>query len=563
MNLLSTGNIFTEIHLNRSKSTLIVGENGSGKSSIIEALTFGLYGKPFRNINKPQLVNSITNKGLMVEVEFTIGKKKYLVRRGMKPNIFEIYLNEKLLNQNADGREYQEFLEKNILKLNFKSFSQIVVLGSANYVPFMQLSAHARRGVVEDLLDIQVFSIMNTLLKEKIGNNKSEILDTEYAIAMCEQKIELHQKHIIDLKQNNDELIILRSKMVEEQENEIEIHRKKISDLMAQVEAFNQEIIDREKVASRKSKLIQIETTLEDKVKKLNKEIKFFHDYDNCPTCKQGIDHDFKINTIESRSGKLTEVKDALSKLESGIKSSSERLQEIERINKEISKLNAEISNNNNSITLANRRIVELNSEIATLNKQASKIELDSKDLKQYNKELTAKKKQKEILLKQKALYEIAAFLLKDTGIKTKIIKQYIPVMNKLINKYLAAMDFLCEFQLDENFNEVIKSRYRDEFTYASFSEGEKARLNLALMLTWRTIAKLRNSAATNLLILDETLDGALDASGTDEFVEILDGLTADTNTFVISHRNSDTLYDKFHSVLRFEKHGNFSRIAE
>lgn len=560
-NLLSTGNQFTELDLNRSSSTLIVGENGAGKSTLIEALTFALYGKPFRNINKPQLLNSITGKGLLVECEFSIGKKEYMIRRGMKPNIFEIYQNGEMLNQNAGARDDQEFLEKNILKLNFKSFGQIVVLGSANYVPFMQLPSMQRRAVVEDLLDIQIFSVMNSLLKDKINVNREEMSDVDYKIRLLEQKIELHSKHIDTLKSNNDELIAQKRAKIEEHEKAIVLHRATVEGLMSQVEDLNQQIADQNKMESRKHKLVQMESSLEDRVRKLNKEIQFFHDHDNCPTCKQGIDHDFKIKTLDARSSKKGEIEDALVKLETEITNTQARLDFINRTNEQIQQFNISIQSNNQQISFLQRYINDLNKEIEDLIEQGNKIHTDLDDTEKYETELSGHKKQKELLSKQKAVYDIAAHLLKDTGIKTRIIKQYVPVMNKLINKYLAAMDFFVNFELDDQFNETIKSRFRDEFSYASFSEGEKMRIDLALMFTWRAIAKLRNSASTNLLIMDEVFDSSLDSAGTEEFLKILETLTQDTNTFIISHKG-DQLFDRFHSVIKFEKHSNFSRIA-
>lgn len=560
-NLMSTGNVFTELDLTKSSSTLIVGENGAGKSTFIEALTFALYGKPFRNINKPQLLNSITGKNLLVELEFSIGKKDYMVRRGIKPNIFEIYHNGNLVNQQAAARDDQEYLEKNILKLNFKSFSQIVVLGSANYVPFMQLPAQQRRAVVEDLLDIQIFSIMNSILKDKILTNKSDLQDVDYRINLCEQKIELHSKHIDTLKANNDELIQQKRTKIAEHENAIELHRVSVEGLMSQVEDLNEQIADQSKVEGRKTKLVQMESSLEDRIRKLNREIQFFHDHDNCPTCKQGIDHDFKTRTVEVRSSKKAEIEDALQKLESEIESAQERLEFISRTNIEIQKFNTAISSTNQQISFLQRYIKDLNNEIEELEAQANRISTDTDESEQYEKELQGYNKQKESLSKQKAILDVSSSLLKDTGIKTKIIRQYVPIMNKLINKYLAAMDFFVNFELDESFNETIKSRFRDEFSYASFSEGEKMRIDLALMFTWRAIAKLRNSASTNLLIMDEVFDSSLDSAGTEEFLKILETLTQDTNTFIISHKG-DQLFDRFHSVIRFEKHSNFSRIA-
>ncbi len=491
-NLLSTGNQFTELDLNRSSSTLVVGENGAGKSTFIEALTYALYGKPYRNINKPQLLNSITGKGLLVELEFSIGKKEYMIRRGMKPNVFEIYLNGEMLNQNAGARDDQEYLEKNILKLNFKSFSQIVVLGSANYVPFMQLPSMQRRAVVEDLLDIQIFSVMNSLLKDKMNVNREDMNSIDYKISLLEQKIELHSKHIDTLKSNNDDLILQKRYKIAEHDHAILRHRATVEDMMTQVENLNQQIADQNKVENKKTKLVQMESSLEDRVRKLNKEIQFFHDHDNCPTCKQGIDHDFKTQTLDKRTGKKVEIEEALVKLEAEILTTEERLAFINRTNDQIQQFNVSIQSNNQQISFLQRYINDLNKEIEALIDQGNKINTDLDDTEKYETELAGHKKQKELLSKQKAVFDVAAHLLKDTGIKTRIIKQYVPIMNKLINKYLAAMDFFVNFELDEQFNETIKSRFRDEFSYASFSEGEKMRIDLALMFTWRAIAKLR-----------------------------------------------------------------------
>lgn len=560
-NLLSTGNQFTELDLNRSSSTLVVGANGAGKSTFIEALTFALYGKAFRDINKPQLINSITGKNLLVEVEFSIGSKEYMVRRGIKPNIFEIYQDGSLLNQNARNYDYQEEFERNVLKLNFKSFTQIVVLGSANYVPFMQMKSAERRKVVEDLLDIQIFSVMNSLLKDKVQQNKADISNIDYTINLCEQKIDMHKKHINSLKANNDELIQQKEDKIAEHEKSIAAHQEVVNETMIVAEALNQEISDQGKLEGRKTKLLQFESTFEDKLRNIKKEIQFYHDYDNCPTCKQGIDHTFKQETIDSRKAKETEFQEAMTKLEDEIVSTNERLHEIGKINSQIHTLNEHIQHNNQQIRFLNRYIVDLNVEIDSLREHGRKIKTNADETKKYLKELDEYTAQKESLSNQKALYDVAGVLLKDTGIKTKIIKQYVPVMNKLINKYLAAMDFFVNFELDESFNETLKSRFRDEFSYASFSEGEKLRIDLALMFTWRAIAKLRNSASTNLLIMDEVFDSSLDAAGTEEFLKILETLTSDSNVFIISHKG-DQLYDKFHSVIRFEKQANFSRIA-
>jgi DNA repair exonuclease SbcCD ATPase subunit len=560
-NLLSTGNQFTEIFLNKSKSTLVVGKNGAGKSSFIEALTFALYGRSFRNINKPQLINSITGKGLLVELEFSSNNKDYMIRRGMKPNVFEIYQSGSLLNQNADAREYQDILEKNILKLNYKSFCQVVVLGSTNFVPFMQLSAMQRREVVEDLLDIQVFSTMNSILKDKVAANKHSLFELDYNIGLLEQKIELHKKHINSLKQNNDELVEQKRTKIDEHVEKITQHTNDVCQLTDSINQLNEQVADEKKTKDKQQKLVQMESSLEERLRKLTKEIQFFHDHDSCPTCKQGIDHTFKTSTISARISKQTEIQQALEKLEQEVVTTNSRIQEIANINKQLQKLNEKINYNNNNIRFLNQSIAELNKEIDQLRQQGKKIETDYDETERCVEELEQSKKQKETLLKEKSLLDVASHLLKDSGIKTKIIKQYAPIMNKLINKYLAAMDFFVNFELDESFNETIKSRHRDNFSYDSFSEGEKARLDLALMFTWRAIATLRNSASTNLLIMDEVFDGSLDNNGASELLEILTNLTADSNVFIISHK-SDGLYDKFHSVIKFEKHGNFSRIS-
>ena len=560
-NMLSTGNQFTEVALDRSKSTLIVGENGAGKSTILDALSFALYGKPFRNINKPQLVNSMTQKNLVVECEFMVGSKHFCVKRGIKPQIFEIYQNGEMINQNSSARDYQEYLEKSILKLSFKSFGQIVILGSANYLPFMQLPAHARREVIEDLLDIQIFTTMNNLLKEKITTNKSAITDTDYQINLIENKVEMTLKHINSLKTNNDHLIRQKDEMIKEIDTLVCQAEHDIAVQNGILDTHSAKIADAEKVANKKSKLVELESQLESKVRTLKKEIRFYHDNDSCPTCRQGIDHDFKNETVTDRQSKEQEITDALVKIEDEITTINTRIAEITAINKEITAINTKITELNSDIRSWNSSICTLEQEIKNLKKNTTVIDESKEDLHVLNSHLIVQQKYKEELANERSVIEVAGVLLKDSGIKTRIIKQYVPIMNKLINKYLAAMDFFVQFELDENFNEKIKSRFRDEFSYASFSEGEKSRLDLALMFTWRAIAKLRNSASTNLLILDEVFDSSLDTSGNDNLMDILSNIT-DGNIFVISHKG-DQLYDKFHSVIKFEKHSNFSVIKQ
>jgi len=560
-NFLSTGNVMTEIHLDRSNSTLVVGDNGAGKSTMLDALCFALFSKPFRNINKPQLVNAITGKHTLVEVEFSVGGKEYLVRRGIKPAVFEILVNGELLNQDSSSREYQEVLEKNILRMNPKSFSQIVVLGSANFVPFMQLPSQHRREVIEDLLDIQIFSVMNSLLKDKQSDNKVKTTDVDYRIDLCEQKIELHKKHIETLNRNNAAIITQKQGKIDEYNEASEQLISTNGDLTVQVTKLSFQITDSDKLNSKVKKIQDMDRQLKERIKKLDKDIQFFHDHDNCPTCKQGIDHDFKANTIEQRSLKSQEINDALVKLEDEYTKANTRIGEINTINGQIKTLNESITENFRQIQYNNNYIRDLNKEIEDLKKEYASDTSSIDELRDLKQTLTESKTLKETLAFQKALHDVAGYVLKDTGIKTKIIKQYVPIVNKLINKYLAAMDFFVQFELDETFNETIRSRFRDDFSYASFSEGEKMRIDLSLMFTWRAIAKLRNSASTNLLIMDEVFDSSLDSGGTEEFLKILETLAQDTNVFVISHKG-DQLYDKFHSVIRFEKHSNFSRIA-
>ena len=560
-NFLSTGNTFTEIDLNRSKSTLIVGENGAGKSTILDALSFSLYGKPFRKINKPQLMNSINNKNMVVEVEFEIGKHQYKIARGMKPNLFEVYQNGNLVNQNAEMKEYQEMLEKQILKLNHKSFSQIVILGSASFTPFMQLPAAHRREVIEDLLDIEIFSTMNILLKGKVLQNKEQIIDADVEIKLAQQKIDLYRQNVEKLKQNNDELIAdYRVKIDQAQQDFykwVGLQRSSQNENTG----LREKITDESKITTKLKKLDELSYKFTDKQKKIEKEISFYHDNDNCPTCKQELQVDFKQSKVDTRHFQLQELNDALQKLKEEKKVCYARIDEIQEVNRQISANLDGIDEYIHQIRMCENTINAYTNNIKTIESQTSKNDVNAIEFEQLNDSLEKSIDKKNKLADYKNTLDLAASLLKDTGIKTKIIKQYVPVMNKLINKYLASMDFFVNFELNENFEEKIKSRYRDEFSYDSFSEGEKLRIDLALLFTWRAIAKLRNSASTNLLIMDEIFDSSLDNSGTEEFLKILNTLTQDTNVFIISHKG-DSLYDKFHSVIKFEKHKNFSRIA-
>lgn len=559
-NFMSTGNQMTEVKLDRSKSTLVVGDNGAGKSTILDALSFALYGKAFRDINKPQLINSITGKNCLVECEFKIGGKEYLVRRGMKPYFFEIIQNGKLINQDSRVTEYQDMLEKHILKLTHKSFGQIVVLGSANFVPFMQLAPYVRREVIEDLLDIQIFSTMNTLLKEKVNENRVAIQDVEQRILLIENKIELQKKHIKSIKENNDSLIENKREIIQETMDKITEANLELQRLKEDLKYNMDAITDEKKTASKLSKTLELEKQLTEKVKVTKREVKFYHDNDDCPTCKQTLEPTFKANKVAKKTQLLDKYVNAVAQLESEITSVEERLDEIKAINKIIESINKNIASYNNQIFSWNENITLLNNEIESIRNNTKIIDGTKSDVKKLKEDLKIEAKLRSELFEERTLINISSFLLKDNGVKTKIIRQYVPVMNKLINKYLSALDFFVQFELNEKFEESIKSRYRDEFKYNSFSEGEKMRIDLALLFTWRMIAKMRNSASTNLLIMDEVFDSSLDNTGTDEFMKILEGLTSDVNVFVISHKG-DQLYDKFHSVIKFTKDKNFSRM--
>jgi len=560
-NFLSTGNAFTEIFLDQSKSTLIVGENGAGKSTILDALSFALYGKPFRKINKPQLMNTINQKNLEVEVVFNIGKKSYRIVRGIKPSIFEIYENDILLNQEASSRDYQEVLEKNILKLNHKSFSQIVVLGSSTFVPFMQLSSSHRREVIEDLLDIQIFSTMNIMLKDKISQNKNYITEAQYNIDLTEEKVDMQKRYIESLKQNSEMQINDGRVKIAKAEIEKKGYAESISALMADVQSLQESIEDSVNANDKKRKIEQLEYKFKEKINKLNHEIEFYNDHDNCPVCKQTIEQQFKTTTLEDKKQSLTETMDGYSQLKAEYQKINQRIEEIASTQSEISVKQQQINNDNMQINALNKLIESINDHINSITTNVEATNTEKQNLDKLEKNLIALRKAKEKLVDNRSILDVASLILKDSGIKTRIIRQYVPVMNKLINKYLAAMDFFVQFELDDNFNETIKSRFRDEFSYASFSEGEKMRIDLSLLFTWRAIAKLRNSVSTNLLIMDEVFDSSLDSTGTEEFLKILNDLTTDTNVFIISHKG-DQLFDKFETVIKFEKHKNFSRIA-
>ena len=541
-----------------------MGENGSGKSTILDALCYVLFSRPFRKVTKKQLVNSVNTKGTSIEVEFTVGKNKYKVHRSIKTwgsQPFEIYVNGELINQTGDSKDYQEHLETNILKLNFKSFTQIVILGSSSFIPFMQLSGPQRREIIEDLLDIKIFSSMNVILKDKVNDNKTRVTELKYHIDLIKDKIEVQRKFIDEIKQSNNEKIDKNKEEIEKTQATILRSRQKTETLELQVKELQEKIKDKNKLQNKLGSITAMEESMEAKIKQLKKDIQFYETHDECPTCNQTIGKELKEKNTKKKEEKLAEVQQGLVELGKKYEEINEKVAHALNISDLVSSKQTEHSKESANITALNSYITKLNEENISLGSDRKDVSKENKKLATLTRQLTDGKKKQEELVHEKTLYEVASILLKDQGIKTKIIKQYVPIINKLVNKYLAAMDFFVNFELDENFSENIKSRHRDEFTYDSFSEGEKMRIDLALLFTWRAIARMKNSTNTNLLILDEVFDASLDNNGCDEFLKLIHQLGGEQNVFVISHKG-DLLQDKFFSTIRFEKYKNFSRIA-
>ena len=560
-NFLSTGNVFSEVDLQASKTNLIIGSNGAGKSTILDALTFSLFGKPFRKINKPMLVNSINEKDCLTEIEFSIGKKEYKVVRGIKPNVFEIYCNGNLWNQESSLVEQQKNFESNVLKMNYKSFTQIVVLGSSTFVPFMRLPLAQRREIIEDILDIQVFSTMNVLLKDKVRENNEEIKTLDYQIHLLEEKIDLQKKYMFELeKKTKEEIIRKENKITELLQNENDQHTE-IARLTSEVERYSKEMEELSNSATKLKKLNTFLFKIQSKLSSCQKEHDFFTGNHVCPTCTQDLSEDFRQEKIAEGEGELTNLQTGLEDLLDTISKEEERENEFSRLSQDVLKLNASISQNNYQISSVRKSISDIEKEIKELeetnpDKKAEFVKLEGlvKNKKDLGGTQAENKKDRDTLL-------VASQLLKDNGIKTRIIKTYLPAMNQMINQYLQRMDFYVNFTLNENFEEIIKSRYRDVFSYDSFSEGEKSRIDIALLLTWRSIAKLKNSVDTNLLILDEIFDSSLDQQGGMDLSWILRNFDDNSNVYVISHR--ENLDGKFDRTLTAVKEKNFSVIQE
>ncbi|OUW42801.1 hypothetical protein CBD41_08360 [bacterium TMED181] len=560
-NFLSTGNDFTEIQLNRSPTTLIVGANGAGKSTLLDAISFGLFGKPHRDIKKDQMINSINKKGTVVEVEFNVGGQEFKVHRSIKPNKFEIYQNGHQINQASNARDHQKFLEQNILKLNHKSFHQVVVLGSSSFIPFMQLPAWTRREVIEDLLDINIFSKMNGLLRERNTKIKEEIVDITHHLELLKTKQTAQTKYIKDLQGINKDMIDQKHESISTHKEDIaaffeesrELGKKLTTEMKAAQEANN-------KHSESISQLNAKDYQTQNQIKELVKEARFYEENDNCPTCDQVIDQTKKDQKLSELSEKASGMQKGMDILKKELQASEHDLQVTKDQMAKLQERQTKINSNNDAVALLQKEIDKIQSEINTLSSQSGDVKAAKKDLEKLRKDKDKSTERKLAYVEERTYNEVIGEMLKDTGIKTKVIKQYLPVMNRLINSYLQVLDFFVAFHLDESFNETIRSRHRDTFNYASFSEGEKQRIDLALLFTWRQIAKMKNSASSNLLILDETFDSSLDVDGIDNLTKILNTLEEGTNVFIISHKG-DILENKFRNKIEFYKDRNFSKI--
>jgi len=559
-NLLSTGDHYTEIDFTKNSTNLIIGSNGAGKSSVLDALCFSLFGRSFRRINKPQLINSTNDKDCRVEVEFDIGSVSWKVVRGIKPYLFEIYKNDSVLDQSSAALDQQKWLEQNVLKMNYKSFTQIVILGSSTFVPFMQLPAAHRREVIEDLLDIKIFSSMNTVIKEKIRQIREEVKTLELKKESLFDKVEMQRNFIEELENRGNAKINDNQKKIANLDAEVDIYMRENSSLEESIFKYIKEQEEVTGAADKLRKLGNLKGKISQKVLTITTEHKFFTENTVCPTCTQDIDEAFRLHRITDAQNKAKELQSGYQELEETIKSEEERERQFNILSKEITKLTHEVSQNNTKISGCQRQIRDFESEIQTLTNQLKNKNTEHEKLESFRE--TLQKTYDELAVKKDSInyYDFAYGLLKDGGVKSKIIKKYLPLINQQVNRYLQMMDFYINFTLDEEFNETVQSPIHEDFSYASFSEGEKMRIDLALLFTWREVAGFKNSVNTNLLILDEVFDSSLDGFGTEEFLKIIKYTIKDANIFVISHKTG--LDDKFDNVIKFEKVKGFSRVA-
>ena len=560
-NFLSTGNTPIEVKLNKANTTLIVGANGSGKSTLLDALCFVLFNKPFRIIKKEQMINTVNNGDCLIELEFEVGTNSYLVRRGIKPNIFEIYQNDKLLNQDASSLDYQKYLENNIMRLNYRSFLQVVLLGSSSYEPFMKMKPRYRREVVEEILDIRVFGLMDLILRPQQSELTRNVTDLSHKCDLIESKYETELKHynaISDLNMND---LDGKKRLLEKNGQVNYDYNRKIDKLNDELERHRDSIKDQSKEQAKMTKLSKLEAKIEQNLETHKKNLDFFEQNDNCPTCTQSIELDFKGEKIKLEEGKLSTLNEGMTQIMSEISKQEEHLNAMDKISKKVYEMNVEVSKLQTSVEELDKYSNNIHEEIKSLqNKQTDGRDIE-KQLEQLKIDLEESKVERDKILDQQKYVNVLRTILNDKGAKSQIIKKYVPIMNNLINQYLQSMEFFISFHLDEEFNETVKSRFRDTFNYNNFSEGEKMRIDLALLFTWRHIAKMKNSVNTNLLILDQIFDSSLDGQGTDDFFKIIKTMTKE-NIFIISHKG-DILFDRFTEVVRFEKFKNFTRLSQ
>ena len=561
-NFLSTGNNFTEINLNTHNKTLIVGENGAGKSTILDALCFSLFNKPFRKINKPQLVNTVNLADCVVEVEFSIGKIDWKIRRGMRPTVFEIYKDGKILDQSASSADQQKWLEQNVLKLNYKSFTQIVVLGSSTFIPFMQLPAAGRREVIEDILDIRIFSTMNSILKDRFKENKEALSDIDYSISILKEKVEVQKRFIVDLKKQSEENVVLWEEEIANMQQDIESNQLELEKHMVEIDTMTKQMNAYPNPQKELGKLNEFYIKFKSKIKDMEKEINFLTSNDTCPTCNQDITENFRELNVNKNKQNIEKLDDALLDIKSKQTTLNESLTQRNSIQKNINQSQNKINNCFSTINWKKDKVKDTQDKIQSLKDNTDNVDRERDKMKTLIEQGKGQELQRRQIAKRSTELKIVADILKDGGVKSTIIRKYLPVMNTLINKHLQELEFYVNFNLDDTFNETIKSRFRDEFSYASFSEGEKMRIDLALLFTWREVAKLKNSVNTNILILDEIFDSSLDSNGTTDFINILRTVTDGNNVFVISHKE-DMLHDKFDNVIQFKKVKNFSKPSQ